>query len=142
VPRGPLWSKLQAGEDLSLPDGRVVHPSDVMGERRSGRKFSYVTDSLYFPEISGEVAGSDLLVCEGMFEKALLSSAVEKKHMTAAQAAQIARDAGGVRKLALIHYSPRYTDRELKLLLDEALEVFPGTVLSRDRLALPIEYLD
>lgn len=142
VPRGPLWSRLQAGEILRLEDGRTIQPSDVMGEKRSGRKFSYVTDSLYFPEISGEVANSDLLVCEGMFEKALLESAVEKKHMTAVQAATIARDAGGVRKLALIHYSPRYTERELKLLLDEALEVFPGTILSRDRLAIPIEYLD
>ncbi len=142
VPRGPLWSRLQAGESLSLEDGRTIEPGDVMGARRSGRKFSYVTDSLYFPEISGEVANSDLLVCEGMFEKALLESAVEKKHMTAVQAATIARDAGGVRKLALIHYSPRYTERELKLLLDEALEVFPGTILSRDRLAIPIEYLD
>jgi ribonuclease Z len=142
VPRGPLWSTLQGGTDVTLPDGRVIHPGDVMGEKRSGRKFSYITDSLYFPEISKEVAGSDLLVCEGMFESGLLSSAVEKKHMTAVQAAQIARDAGGVKKLALIHYSPRYTERDLKRLLEEAAEVFPDTILSRDRMNLPIEYED
>ena len=142
VPRGPLWSTLQGGEDVSLPDGRVVHPGDVMGEKRSGRKFSYVTDSLYFPEIAPEVKGSDLLVCEGMFEHSLEESAVEKKHMTAVQAARLARDAGGVKKLALIHYSPRYTDRELKRLLDEAQAVFPDTVLTRDRMAFPIEYED
>jgi ribonuclease Z len=142
VPRGPLWSTLQGGTDVTLPDGRVIHPGDVMGEKRSGRKFSYITDSLYFPEISKEVAGSDLLVCEGMFESGLLSSAVEKKHMTAVQAARIARDAGGVKKLALIHYSPRYTERDLKRLLEEAAEVFPDTILSRDRMNLPIEYED
>ena len=113
-----------------------------MGAPRSGRKFSYVTDSLYFPEIALEVANSDLLVCEGMFESALEQSAVEKKHMTAAQAARIARDAGGVKKLALIHYSPRYADRDLKRLLDESRETFPDTILSRDRLNLPIEYMD
>ena len=113
-----------------------------MGAPRSGRKFSYVTDSLYFPEIAREVANSDLLVCEGMFEAALEQSAVEKKHMTAAQAARIARDAGGVKKLALIHYSPRYAERDLKRLLDEARETFPDTILSRDRLNLPIEYVD
>jgi len=142
VPRGPLWSELQAGKEVSLPDGRVIAGAQVMGPPRSGRKFSYVTDSLYFPEIAAEVAGSDLLVCEGMFEGALESSAVEKKHMTAPQAARIARDAGGVRKLALIHYSPRYADRDLKILLEEARAIFPDTVLSRDRLALPIEYVD
>jgi ribonuclease Z len=142
VPRGPLWSVLQGGESVTLEDGRVVASSEVMGAPRSGRKFSYVTDSLYFPEIAREVSNSDLLVCEGMFESALEESAVEKKHMTAAQAARIARDAGGVKKLALIHYSPRYAERDLKRLLDEARETFPETILSRDRLGLPIEYVD
>jgi ribonuclease Z len=142
VPRGPLWSTLQGGQSVSLGNGAVVESAQVMGAARSGRKFSYVTDSLYFPEISREVADSDLLVCEGMFETALEQSAVEKKHMTAEQAARIARDAGGVRKLALIHYSPRYTERDLKRLQDEARLVFPDTVLSKDRMEFPIEYVD
>jgi ribonuclease Z len=142
VPRGPLWSALQAGESVSLDDGRVIESGEVVGRPRAGRKFSYVTDSLAFPEISREVANSDLLVCEGMFETALASSAAEKKHMTAAQAARIASDAGGVKKLALIHYSPRYAERDLKKLLDEAREIFPPTVLSRDRMNLPIAYED
>ena len=142
VPRGPMWSRLQGGETVSLDDGRLVEPREVLGPPRSGRKFYYVTDSLYFPEIAREVADSDLLVCEGMFEEALLQSAVEKKHMTAIQAAKIAKAAGGVKKLGLIHYSPRYADRELKTLLDEARTVFPDTVLTRDRMAFPIEYVD
>lgn len=142
VPRGPLWSRLQDGESVALSDGSAVESSQVLGPQRSGRKFSYVTDSLYFPEIAREVSNSDLLVCEGMFENALEQSAAEKKHMTAAQAARIARDAGGIRKMALIHYSPRYAERDLKRLLDEAREIFPGTILSRDRLGLPIDFVD
>ena len=142
VPRGPLWSRLQSGQSVTIVDGTVVESAQVMGTARSGRKFSYVTDSLYFPELAREVANSDLLVCEGMFESALEQSAVEKKHMTAVQAARIARDAGGIKKLALIHYSPRYAERDLKRLLDEAREIFPETILSRDRLNLPIEYID
>jgi ribonuclease Z len=142
VPRGPLWSVLQGGSPVDLPDGRVVRPEDVMGPPRSGRKFGYVTDTLYFPEIAPNVSGSDLLVCEGMFERELLASAQEKRHMTAEQAARIALDAGGVKKLALIHYSPRYTEQNLKQLLEEAREIFPDTVLSRDRMCIPIEYLD
>jgi ribonuclease Z len=142
VPRGPLWSVLQGGSPVKLADGREIRPDEVMGPARSGRKFSYVTDSLYFPEIAKEVAGSDLLVCEGMFEEALVSSAVEKKHMTAAQAGRIAAAAGGIKKMALIHYSPRYTERDLKLLLDEARVHFPDTVLSRDRMGFPLEYED
>jgi len=142
VPRGPLWSVLQSGTPVTLADGKVVEPEAVMGPARSGRKFSYVTDSLYFPEIAPQVAGSDLLVCEGMFERELQASAEEKKHMTSEQAAQIAVSAGGVKKLALIHYSPRYTEQNLKRLLAQAQEIFPDTVLSRDRMCIPIEYLD
>ncbi|MDR1899477.1 MAG: ribonuclease Z [Treponema sp.] len=141
VPRGPLWSALQHGETVKAAGGREVRPEDVLGPSRMGRKFSFVTDTLAFPGIAGEVRGSDLFVCEGMFERDLEESAREKKHMTAFQAALIARDAA-VKKLALIHYSPRYTEYDLRLLLNEAQEVFPETVLSRDRSVFPIEYED
>lgn len=141
VPCGPLWSRLQAGETVLSSDGKEVRPDEVLGATRKGRKFSYVTDTLYLPSIAREVAGSDLLVCEGMFEHSLAATAAEKRHMTAQQAAMVARD-GGVKKMALIHYSPRYTDFELKTLLAEAKEVFPHTVLSKDRMVIPIQYED
>jgi len=142
VPRGPLWSKLQGGETVKSADGKDVRPTEVLGPPRSGRKFSFVTDTLAFPEISREVAGSDLFVCEGMFERDLAEDAHSKKHMTADEAARIAAAAGGVKKMALIHYSPRYTEFELKRILKEAREVFPDTELSRDRAVFPIEYID
>ncbi|MDR3138071.1 MAG: ribonuclease Z [Treponema sp.] len=141
VPRGPLWAKLQAGESVLSSRGEEVKSGQVLGEKRSGRKFSFVTDTLAFPEIAREAAGSDLFVCEGMFERELEESAREKKHMTAEQAARIAA-AAGVKKLALIHYSPRYAEFNLKQLLKEAEAVFPETVLSRDGMVFPMEYAD
>jgi len=141
VTRGPLWAALQSGQTVKAQNGSDVLPAQVLGESRTGRKFSFVTDTLAFPEIADEVAGSDLFVCEGMFEKALEESAREKKHMTADQAARIAL-AAQVKKLALIHYSPRYTEYELKQVIKEATVIFPDTVLSRDRMVFPIEYID
>jgi len=141
VQRGPLWSRLQDGESVTAEDGTEVLPDQVLGPARSGRKFSFVTDSLYFNGIAPEVAGSDLLICEGMFEKELIETAIEKKHMTAEQAARIALDAKAD-KLALIHYSPRYNEHNLKQLLKESESVFPATVLTRDRMVFPIEYVD
>lgn len=141
VPMGPLWGKLQKGESVTSSDGKEIHPEDVMGAKRSGRKFSFVTDTQYLPSISREVMGSDLLICEGMFEEALKDQAKEKKHMTARQAATIARDAK-VRRMAMIHYSPRYTDRELEVLLKEAQEIFPQTELTRDRMHFDLPYID
>jgi len=142
VPRGPLWSLLQKGETVPAAGGREVGPEEVLGPTRSGRKFSFATDSLAFPEISREVAGSDLFVCEGMFERELAEDAHGKKHMTADEAARLAAAAGGVKKLALIHFSPRYTEFNLKQLLREARETFPDTVLAKDRTVFPIEYVD
>ena len=137
VPCGPLWAKLQAGFEVEAEDGSIVKPEQVLGPQRSGRKISYVTDTLYLDSIAKEVQGSDLLFCEGMFAKDFEDQAKEKKHMTSTQAAQIAKDAN-VKKMALIHYSPRYNDYELKQLLTEAQSVFPETILSKDRMTFEI----
>lgn len=141
VPVGPLWSKLQSGESVTAEDGSTVTPEQVLGANRSGRKVSYVTDTLYLPSIAKEVQGSDILFCEGMFENSLADTAAEKKHMTAKQAAIVARDAN-VKKMALIHYSPRYTDSELRILQDEAKNIFPETILSKDRMVFDVPYED
>lgn len=141
IPRGPLWGRLQRGESVTLENGRTVEPGDVMGERRSGRKFSFVTDTQYIPSIADEVRGSDLLICEGMFDDSCTEQAKEKKHMTSRQAARIARDSNSAR-MAMIHYSPRYTDRELPVLLEQAREVFPAAELTRDRMVFDIPYVD
>jgi ribonuclease Z len=142
IPRGPLWGRLQSGEQVELDDGRTIEPADVMGDARKGRKFSYVTDTLPLPSIAPAVADSDLLICEGMFEDALRETAHAKRHMTAREAAGIAVEAGGIKQMGLIHFSPRYTERDLKRLLAEARELFPPTFLSRDRQVIPIPYED
>ena len=141
LPRGPLWGKLQKGESVTSPSGKLIQPGDVMGEKRSGRKFSFVTDTQYLTSIAKEVKGSDLLICEGMFADDCADQAKEKKHMTSRQAATIARDSES-KRMAMIHYSPRYTDRELDVLLKQAQEVYPNAELTRDRMIFDIPYVD
>ncbi len=141
IPVGPLWGKLQKGEDVVTPDGKTVHPGDVMGKARKGRKFSFVTDTLYKESIAKEVKNSDLLICEGMFEEELIDQAKEKKHMTAKQAAAIAKNSGS-KRMAMIHYSPRYTDKDLSKLLEEAKEIYPDAELTHDRMHFEIPYED
>ena len=142
VPKGPLWSNLQRGEDVELEDGSIVKPEQVMGESRNGRKFSYVTDTLYLEKTSDMVADSDLFICEGMFRDELREDAAEKKHMTSVQAAMTARDAGGVKRMGLIHYSPRYIESDLRKMLKEARNIFPDTFLSRDGQIIEIPNVD
>jgi ribonuclease Z len=141
VPRGPMWSMLQDGTPVTLADGRSVQPCEVLGERRRGRKLCFATDTVAAPGLAEFARGSDLFICEGMFDDELAETAAEKRHLTAAQAARIAREAG-VRRLGLIHYSPRYADRELKRLLAEAREIFPETFLCRDLQHVPLPHED
>lgn len=141
VPVGPLWGKLQKGLDVETESGKIVHPDEVLGKPRKGRKFSFVTDTLYKESIAPEVANSDLLICEGMFEDELIDQAKEKKHMTASQAATIARNSNS-KRMAMIHFSPRYTDKDLEKLLAEARKIYPGAELSRDRAHYEIPYED
>lgn len=141
IPCGPLWSQLQNGITVTNNDGILVKPEQVMGPKRNGIKFSFVTDTKYLPSIAEEVKSSDLFICEGMFEQGLEKDAAEKKHMTCTQAAQIAKDAE-VKKMALIHYSPRYTDYNLKLLLKQSSAIFPNTILGKDFMNFALGYED
>lgn len=141
VPCGPLWSKLQNGYEVTSEDGQIIKPEQVMGQKRSGRKFSYVTDTLYNETISKEVKDSDLLICEAMFEDDLLDQAQEKKHMIASQAATIAKN-GNVKRMCMIHYSPRYTDKDLHVLLEQAQKIYPNAELSKDRMQIDIPFVE
>lgn len=141
IPRGPLWGKLQHGQSVKNEDGIEIKSKQVVGQARKGRKFSFVTDTMYLPTIAPEVKNSDLLICEGMFADDCEDQAKEKKHMTSRQAASIAKDANA-KRMALIHYSPRYNDKDLELLLNQAKEVFPKTELSKDRMHIEIPYVE
>lgn len=141
VPCGPLWSQLQNGKEVQAQDGSIVKPEQVLGQARKGRKFSFVTDTLFKESIIDEVRNSDLLICEGMFEDELEDQAKEKKHMTASQAATIALKSES-KRMYMIHFSPRYTDKELPKLLEQAQKIYPGAQLSKDRLQIEIPYVD
>jgi ribonuclease Z len=141
VPRGPLWGRLQGGAAVTLDDGRVVESAQVMGAARAGRKFAFITDTAMVDGLDRFVADADLMICEGMFAQDLRDSAHDKKHLTAGQAGALAR-VGGVRRMGLIHYSPRYTERDLKQLLREARGEFPGSFLTRDLQELSIPFRD
>ena len=138
IPRGPLWSQLQSGQEVKRADGTIVYAEQVMGPKRRGVKLGFVTDTLYSDTISSYVKQADLFFCEAMFTEDLLESAQEKKHLTARQAALIAKEAG-VKSLALIHYSPRYTERELLQLKKEAQQVFARVFLTKDRQIIEVK---
>ena len=128
VPSGPERGELQRGESITLDDGKVVTPDEVLGPPRPGRRILITGDTAPTETVRVLAEGADVLVHEATFSEEERDRAEETLHSTAKQAAEIARDAG-VRLLALTHLSPRYFGPEL---VREAREVFPATVAPRD----------
>ncbi len=118
---------VKAGEDLVLADGRVIPNDELTLDPPLVRRYAYCSDTAYAPELVEYLRGVDLLYHEATFTEAMSDRAKETCHSTARQAAMIAREAG-VRTLLLGHFSSRY--KENRVLLEEALPVFPNTVLA------------
>jgi ribonuclease Z len=138
IPEGPLWGKLHKGETVELPDGSRVSPDELVGTPRRGRTVLYTGDTRPSLSVVEAARGADVLVHDSTFGEDERERAVETGHSTAAQAAEIAREAG-VRRLVLTHISPRY-NRDAPELLAEAKAVFPESIIARDGLTIDVPF--
>lgn len=128
VPFGPERSLLVRGEAVTLADGRVVRPDDVLGPALPGTKYVHIGDVGRTDNLVEVVRGADALVMEATYTEEEADMAVDFGHMTAARAATLARDAD-VKHLILTHLSRRYAERDIRT---EARAIFPNTFVARD----------
>jgi ribonuclease Z len=128
VPFGPLCGALQHGQPVTLPDGSVVTPEQVVGPTRPGRRVVFSGDTRPCAATLEASAAADLLVHEATFLDADAERARETAHSTATEAARLAAEAQ-VSMLALTHLSTRYTGGQVRR---EAEIVFERTVVPRD----------
>lgn len=128
VPFGPERKRLVAGQPIELADGRMIQPDDVLGELIEGAALAVVGDAARVDNLIEAVRGVDALVIEATYCAVEADLAKAYGHLTAAQAAQLACDAG-VKQLILTHLSRRYPEREV---LAEAHAIFPETLVARD----------
>ena len=128
VPPGPERGLLQRGQSVTLPDGRIVTPADVLGPQRAGRKVVLAGDGAPAGSVLEAARHADVLVHEATFCEDERQRAEETMHSTARGAAELAQ-AAEVRMLVLTHLSNRYSGGEV---VREAREVFAETVVPRD----------
>jgi ribonuclease Z len=140
IPEGPFWGQLHKGKTITLPDGRMVGPAELVGLPRAGRKLVYTGDTRPHLSVIEASRGADLLVHEATFGGDEMERAQETGHSTAAEAARVALEAGA-RRLVLTHISSRYS-RDAAELLAEARSVFPETVIARDGMTVDVPYAD
>jgi ribonuclease Z len=128
VPAGPLFGRLQRGEEIATDQGRVVRPADVLGPPRAGRTVVVTGDTEPAAPTLEAARGAAVLVHEATFLDEDRDRARETRHTTAREAAALARQAG-VGLLVLTHLSSRCLPRELR---EEAEREFPRVLVPRD----------
>lgn len=138
IPEGPLWSKLQHGSAVKLPNGHVVKPEEVVGPPRPGRKVVYSGDTRPTESVAELAQNADLLIHDGTLDDELTDKAYEDGHSTASQAAEIANNAK-VKWLILTHVSARY--KNANVLVEQARNFFPKTDVAEDfmKIELPLK---
>lgn len=136
IPEGKLWSRLQKGRSVKV-NSKVIEPFEVTGSPRPGRKIGYSGDTRPSKKLARFFSGCDLLIFDSTFRGSDRDKALERKHSTSVEAAELAKQAH-VRKLALTHFSARYTTTTG--LVREARKVFPNTVAASDGLTVEVDY--
>jgi|TARA_B100000959_G_scaffold286497_1_gene365419 ribonuclease Z len=134
IPEGKLWHELQIGNSVEI-DGKKTVPSQVTGEKRSGRKIGISGDTRPTDKLVEFFKNCDYLSFDSTFADELKKKAVEANHSTAKEAAELAEKAN-VSTLILTHFSARYNDESV--LLKEAKEIHNNTITAKDLLEVNI----
>jgi ribonuclease Z len=138
IPEGPAWGRIHKGESVTLEDGRVIQPSELVGPSRAGRRIVFTGDSRPSEATIAIAKGADVLIHEATFADEEQPRALETGHATAREAAEVAAKAD-VKRLVLTHLSARYSVNTSDL-LQQAREVFPETVVARDGYEMDVPF--
>lgn len=134
-----FWNTLQKGE-VVIDNGITYEPSMVLGSERLGIKISLITDTRPVDTIPDFIKESDLFICEGTYgDDKDLDKAIKNKHMTFAEAAQLAHK-GNVQELLLTHFSPAMCEPEL--FKQNAISIFQKTIIGKDRFVKSLSFRD
>ena len=128
IPPGPWRRDLVNGKTVTLPDGRKIKPDQVLGDPRKGTCLVVVGDTGSPEKLLNYAQDADALVIESTYVQSEEDLARRFDHLTAKQAAALAKEAG-VGHLYLTHLSRRYRERDV---LEEAQSVFPSVHVARD----------
>jgi len=126
---------IRAGADedmmVEVGDGRMIRLGELARQALKvapGQRVAYVTDVAYTEgnaeKIKALARSADHLFIESAFAGEDLELAAARRHLTATQAGQLAREAG-VKRMTTFHYSPRYLETPDRL-RQEAEAVFNG----------------
>lgn len=129
-------NNIKNGADWTTEEGELVENSRLTYPAEAPRSYAYCSDTRYIPTLHQLVKGVDVLYHESTYDSEHEARAKLYYHSTAAQAAQVALDAG-VGKLLLGHYSARYDDESV--ILREAQKIFPNSFLTAEEMIFDVK---
>ena len=135
IPEGKLWHELQSGKEVKV-DNKTFKPSDIMGEKRRGKKIGISGDTRPTKKLEEFFKECDYLTFDSTYSDELRDKAKDHYHSTAKEAAQLAKNAG-VANLILTHFSARYDDAEE--MVKEAKTVHNSIIAAQDLLEIEIK---
>lgn len=130
--KGPLVTEIQAKGFLEI-DGKKVSLDDVSNIKQ-GDTIAVVIDTKKCRQAVEIAKNARILLAESTYLDEHIDLAKAHNHLTARQAAEIAKEAG-VKMLILTHYSARYLKNSL--FEDEARAVFDNTYAAEDLMVFP-----
>ncbi len=125
---------MQEGRSIKW-QGKVIK-ADQATKKIAGRSVAFVFDTAYCKEAIKLEKNASIVISEATFRTELEVRASEVGHLTAKQAAQIAKKAKA-KKLYLMHISRRYKGKE-NLLLRDAKKVFKNSYLAQDLMQVKV----
>src|SRR3989344_4219373 len=128
IPNHPDLKKLQEGKDIVI--NKIKLKAKDLTYIEKGKKITVVLDTAFNQEAIKLAKNSDILICEASFASEESAKAKESKHLTAKEAATIAKRAK-VKELILTHLSQRY-EHAPEIIEEEAKKVFKNTKLAKD----------
>ena len=132
--KGPLLGEIAKGKDIVF-DGKKIKSKSITYLQK-GKKITFVMDTEICSECYDAAKDADLLISESTYTKDLTEKAKAYQHLTAEQAATIAKKSK-VKQLYLTHISQRY-EKSPGVILKEAKKVFKNTVLAEDLMSIEI----
>lgn len=131
VPKGPMLRDLKNGLDVTLEDGTVVKSSDVVEAEKPGFTVTILGDTRFCAAAIELSQHADIVVHEATFDAANKQLARDYGHATNVEAATVAKQAQA-KNVLLTHISARFTEADVKQLLDEAKYVFDNSFIVQD----------
>ncbi len=131
IPNNALRGELIKGNPITLENGRIIFPDEVVGPPPQRKIVTYCTDTRPCEASLSLARNADVLFHDSTFMHTLHPRALETNHSTSVEAAQIAKQAN-VGRLFLWHISGRHEEADEAIMLEEARAIFDQSHIAED----------